>query len=553
MFVQQRSDIIIVNACLKNTSSLRPSMPPPFSRTLSDLLFEQAQRSPDHLAVICRGLEVSYADLAERARVLATAMHELGVRRGSRVATLINNRVEFLEVLLGASMLGATVAPFSTWSTRSELDFLLRDCAPAVLFIIARLGKQDVAADVASVLAKDAASLSQSVKVVVIDGEAQAGWIPYTDMLGAAPLPALAPGSGASAADPMVILYTSGSSSRPKAVPMAQYAVLENGYNIGERQGLVDSDRVFIPVPLFWAYAAVNAVPAAMTHGATMVIQERFEAEEALSLIEAHRCTSIYTLPAITNSLLGAPGFAPQRTRSLRTGLTIGSAQDVMRAANELGAASLCNVYGSTESYGNCCVTPHDWPLARRARSQGPPLPGVSLQIRDPQTGALCAVGCVGDLEVTGYLTSGYVGDSAQFNAAVFKDDGYFKTGDLASLDEHGCLVYAGRSTEMIKRSGINVSPAEIEEILQQHPQVGLAGVTGTPDDLRDEAIVAFVIRRPGESLSVHALLAHCAEHLSSYKVPDHIEFCESLPLTSTGKLMRKELKVLAASVHAHG
>ena len=107
-----------------------------------------------------------------------------------------------------------------------------------------------------------------------------------------------------------------------------------------------------------------------------------------------------------------------------------------------------------------------------------------------------------GSLEVAGYLTSGYVGDSAQFNAAVFTEDGYFKSGDLAMLDDSGCLIYAGRSTEMIKRSGINVSPAEIEEILQQHPHVGLAGVTGTPDALRDEAIVAFVIRRPGVSLS---------------------------------------------------
>jgi fatty-acyl-CoA synthase len=526
-------------------------MDPPFSRTLSDLAFEQAMRSPDHLAVICRGLEVSYAQLAERARVVAAAMHDLGVRRGARVATLINNRIEFLEVLLGASMLGATVAPFSTWSTRTELDFLLRDCCASVLFTIAKLGKQDVAADVASVLANSGASQPQALSVVLIDGEAQAGWIRYEDFLDAAPLSALAPSIGASATDAMVILYTSGSSSRPKAVPMDHYAVLENGYNIGERQGLVASDRVFIPVPLFWAYAAVNAVPAAMTHGATMVIQERFEAEEALALIETHRCTSIYTLPAITNSLLGASGFAPPRTRSLRTGLTIGSPQDVLRAVNELGARSLCNVYGSTESYGNCCVTPHDWPLERRARSQGPPLPGVSIRVRDVATGALCVSGQVGDLEVTGYLTNGYVGASAQFNTAVFTGDGYFKTGDLASLDESGCLAYAGRSTEMIKRSGINVSPAEIEETLQQHPQVGLAGVTGTPDELRDEAIVAFVIRRTHETLSAQALLAHCAEHLSSYKVPDRIEFCDSLPLTSTGKLMRKQLKVLAASVHA--
>ncbi|MFT5449595.1 MAG: fatty-acyl-CoA synthase [Gammaproteobacteria bacterium] len=520
------------------------------SRTFGELLYEQAARSPDHLAVVCCGEQLSYGQLADRASRMASSMQQLGVRRGTRVAMLVNNRIEFLEVLLGASLLGATVAPLSTWSTRSELDFLLRDSSTEVLFTIARLGEQDIAQDVASVLGAPGAP--KPARVVVIDGDAQQEWLQYEELTHAEPLVLPAPGIGASAVDPMVILYTSGSSNRPKAVPMDHYAAIENGYNIGERQGLTPQDRVFVAVPLFWSYAAVNALPATISHGATLVIQERFEPEEALSLIEEHGCTAIYTLPAITNALLAAPGFQRQRTRTLRTGLTIGSPQDVLRAANELGAASICNIYGSTETYGNCCVTPHDWPLARRSVSQGPPLPGVSIRIRNPDSGALCPPGTVGNVEVHGYLTRGYVGDSARFNAEVFSDDGYFRTGDLASLDEHGCMSYAGRSTEMIKRSGINVSPAEIEEVLQQHPDVGLAGVTGAPDERRDEVIVAFVICRPGTSVSAQSLISHCATHLSKYKIPDHIEFCDALPLTPTGKLMRKELKLLAAGAHAN-
>ena len=526
-------------------------MQSPNSRTFGELLYEQAARSPDHLAVVCRGTQLSYGQLADRASRIASSMQQLGVKRGTRVAMLVNNRIEFLEVLFGASLLGATVAPLSTWSTRSELDFLLRDSSAEVLFTIARLGKQDIAQDVANVLG--ASGAPEPAQVVVIDGDAKHGWLQYDELSNAEPVVLPAPGISASAVDPMVILYTSGSSNRPKAVPMDHYAVIENGYNIGERQGLTVEDRVFIPVPLFWSYAAVNALPATISHGATLVIQERFEPEEALSLIEEHACTSIYTLPAITNALLAAPGFEHQRTRSLRTGLTIGSPQDVLRAANELGAASICNVYGSTETYGNCCVTPHDWPLAQRAASQGPPLPGMRIRIRDPDTGLSCPPGAVGLVDVHGYLTRGYIGDSARFNADVFSEDGYFRTGDLASLDKHGCLTYAGRSTEMIKRSGINVSPAEIEEVLQQHPDVGLAGVTGSPDERRDEVIVAFVIVRPGASMSAQSLISHCATHLSKYKIPDHIEFCDSLPLTPTGKLMRKELKLLAVDVRANG
>jgi fatty-acyl-CoA synthase len=535
-----------------------PDPPPqpmraPFSRTLSDLLFEQAQRRPQHAAVIARGHTHTYAALAGRVRVLAGALHARGVRRGTRVATLIDNRIELLEAMFAAACLGAAVVPLSTWSTRAELDFLLRDARVHTLFMLAQLGERDFAGYLRA-LRKTLPRLAQ---VVVVDGAPGGDEVAYEPLFDAATDlawdPALAPGDAASAGDTLVVLYTSGSSNRPKAVPLLHRAAIENGFNIGERQGLGPEDRVFVPIPLFWSYGAVNALPAALSHGATLVIQQRFEPEAALELIQTHRCTAIYTLPAITNALLGAPGFNPASTRTLRTGLTIGTAQDVMRAANELGAAQICNIYGSTETYGNCCVTPHHWALDRRARCQGPPLPGVTIRVRDPVSGEPCPAGQVGAVEVRGYLTPGYDGDSARFNSQVFSADGWFRTGDLAALDADGCLVYAGRRSEMIKRSGINVSPAEIEEVLQRHPGVGLAGVTGTPDAARDEAIVAFIVCRAGAVLTREALLAHCRAHLSRYKLPDRIEFRDALPLTATGKLLRKELKALALGLAADG
>ena len=230
-------------------------------------------------------------------------------------------------------------------------------------------------------------------------------------------LPSLPPGEGASAADPLVILYTSGSSNRPKAVPLDHFGIIENGFNIGERQGLVPGDRVLVSIPLFWSYGAVNALPAAITHGATLVMQGHFEAGGALDLIEREKCTAIYTLPAMTNALVAHPAFDRGRTASLRAGVTIGAPQDVIKAAEQLGAAEICNIYGGTENYGNCCVTPHDWPLEKRATCQGMPLPGVQLRIRDPETGREAQPGEIGEIEVKGYLTRGYLGDSAQFNA----------------------------------------------------------------------------------------------------------------------------------------
>ena len=513
-------------------------MQPPTEATAYDLLARLARAAPRRPAVIDRGATTSYGELYERATGLASGLAAEGIGE-TRIGLICNNRLAWLEVYFASSALGAQLVPISTWSTAAELDFILGDCAVGCLIAIPELGGQDF---VASVEASEAVRSGALRKLVLIDGPARPGWL-LLDEFRRKTHPALPEQRGT----PGVILYTSGSSSRPKAVPLLDATALRNGFDIGERQGLGPEDRVLISIPLFWSYGAVNALPAVITHGGALVLQSRFEPGGALDLIEQHGCTALYTLPAMTSALIAHPAFARARTRSLRTGLTIGSPQDVVRTANALGAAEICNVYGSTETYGNCCVTPHDWPLERRAGCQGPPLPGMRLRIRDGRTGALSAPGEIGQIEVAGYLTSGYAFDSARHNGDVFTPDGWFRSGDLGALQADGTLVYAGRSSEMIKRSGINVSPAEVEEVLQQHADVALAGVTGHPDPVRGEIIVAFVVPRAGAAIGADQLRAHCRERLSSYKLPDHVEIRAALPLTVTGKLMRRELKALAA------
>jgi fatty-acyl-CoA synthase len=523
-------------------------MQPPFSRTAYELLVEQATRTPSALAAITTSESVDYATLAQRAAQVAGALRHRGIRRGDRIGILLNNRVEWLEIFFGAAALGAVVVPFSTWSKRGELDFLLQDSNVRCLFMLGQFGEQNFAEDLLAL--RNENRHPQLELVVQVDGAPPRGWHAYADFRASEALTALPPGEGASAADPVLILYTSGSSSRPKSVPLDHYGVIENGFNIGERQGLTPADRVLVAPPLFWAYGGINALPATLTHGATLVLQSRFEPGEALDLIERHRCTSIYTLPAMTSALLAHPSFSRERTRSLRTGLTIGSPQDVIKAAEQLGATQICNVYGQTETYGNCCVTWHHWPLERRAHCQGEPLPGVTVRIVDTESGAPSPPGQAGHVEVTGYQTRGYAGASTGHNAEVFTADGYFRTGDLGSLNTDGTFSFAGRSSEMIKRQGINVSPAEIEEILQQHPEVGIAGVVGLPDPEKGEIIVAFVVPKPGTEPTPETLIAHCRATASRYKVPDRIDLSQSLPLTVTGKVMRRELKVIAEQMY---
>jgi fatty-acyl-CoA synthase len=528
-------------------------MEAPFSRNLADLIFEQAERHGSRPAVIWQNQIMSYAELCTRAACVAAALRAHGIARGDRVALLINNRLEWLEAFFGTVIAGGVVVAFSTWSTEDELDWLLRDSGASTLIALDRFGENDFASALRRLVPEADAGVRRrsarypALRDIVLLGD------DYDRLRAAAPMGRQAPGAGPGAADDAIIIYTSGSSSRPKSVPLSHSGIIENGFNVGERQGYCPDDRVLLAPPLFWSYGSANAMSATFTHGAALVLQDRFEPGEAIDLIEQHQCTALYTLPAITSAIVSHPYFRPERVRSLRTGLTIGAPQDVVTAATVLGAAEICNVYGQTESYGNCCVTPHDWPLERRACCQGPPLPGVQVRIVDGEGGAELPSGEEGMIEVRGYVMRGYLGSSATQTADAITPDGFFRTGDMGRMLPDGTMSFSGRVTEMIKKGGINISPAEVEDVLMRHDTVALAGVVGVPDATQGELLAAFVVAKPGATLRPDELAAHCRSLASRYKVPDFIEVRDSLPVTVTGKLMRRELKQIAASLTRSG
>jgi fatty-acyl-CoA synthase len=509
---------------------------------LSGLLEHVAERMGPELAAIDEHSSITYAGLRADSLALARALAAMGVTHGDRVGLLAGNGVPWLTVAFAASAAGATLVPMSTWSTRPELEFLIADARCKVLFVTTDFGGRDFTDDVAAVT-----DLS-GPRLVALDGTGadEGRFVPMARILAETDAGSEATPTPAEAGDDAMILYTSGSTSHPKGVRLRQADLVENGLHIGDRMGLRPGDRVLVPVPLFWAFGGCNALPAAMTHGATMVLPARFVAAQSLDLIEAHRCTALYTLPAITSALLRHAAFRSERVKSLRTGLTIGTPEDFRLATDCLGVSELCNVYGATETYGNCAVTWHHWPTARRAVCQGPLLPGQRVRFRDRDSGALCPPGETGLAEVTGRVSPGYFGQSESANDAAFTDDGYYRTGDLGYLDADGAFVFVGRDSEMIKRAGINVSPAEVEDALMQAEGVAAAAVTGVPDAERGELIVAFVV---GTAVQPDALDAHCRAVLSRYKQPDRIEIIDALPLTATGKLQRRAVRQMALAL----
>jgi fatty-acyl-CoA synthase len=516
----------------------------PTSRTIAGLLDEQAARFGAREALVGGAARYTYAALRAEVRAFAKGLAALGVRKGDHVAILMGNRPEWIVADLATCALGAVMVAVNTWVTARELCYVLAHSDAKLLIASDHFLRYDYFTLLAE-LEPLAAALPRLERIVHVGARAYQDSLPFAEVYArgrAVPDDEIA--RAARAIDPndvAYLLYTSGSTATPKGVQLQHYALIENMWHIGERMHVTEQDRLWLAVSLFWGLGCENALMNLLTHGGCVVLQEHFEPGEALRLIEAERCTLFYGTPNMAQAMAEHPDRPARDLSSLRSGGTVGS-PDQIRRVIELGAHEICNIYGLTETYGNCAVTDAAEPLEIRLTSVGRPLPGVDLRIVDESGRALMS-GEVGEIRVKGYVTVGYYKD-AEKNRAAFDNDGYFVTGDLGLLDETGRLYFRGRIKEMIKTGGINVAPVEVEETLMAHPAVKLACVTGVPDPRRDEVIAALIVCEDGCTVAKAELLAHCRRALAAYKIPRLVKFVREaeLPLTVTGKLQKNRL-----------
>src|SRR3989442_358699 len=274
-----------------------------------------------------------------------------------------------------------------------------------------------------------------------------------------------------SAVDVCYILYTSGSTAPPKGVMLAHGGVIDNGFDIGERQHLTAADRVWLAVPLFWSFGSANALPAILTHGGTLVLQESFEPGEALALLDGERCSVYYGMANMVRAILEHPERPRRALAAMRTGLTIGLPEDLELTMEAGNTRQVCNGYGATETYGNGAGTDAEDSLERRLTTQGLPRPGMQIRVVEPGSDRPLPPDEVGELRVRGCVTPGYYRDAEQTRAA-FDADGFFVTGDLGTVGGDRRIRFRGRLKEMIKTGGINVAPLEVEAVLLAHPAV---------------------------------------------------------------------------------
>ncbi len=513
----------------------------PRSRTIPGLLAEMARAQPDAPFLTDGDSRLSYRAAREAARNVARGLHSLGVRRGDKVAILMGNRQEWLLTCFAVTALGGTLVALNTWWKAGELHHALDLSDTSVLVMEGRAGSRDYKAELASL--GDLGTALPGLRTVVCLGVGgPAGSVDWTAMLagGAVITDAVLDASEAAVLpeDMAYLLFTSGSTARSKAVPLLHRGLVENMHGIGERLHLTPDDRMLMVISMFWSFACANALMAVLTHGASIALQYRFDAGEALRLIEQERISVIYTMPNMVLELHNHPNRPTRDLRSLRTGIGMPHSLTLMA---ELGATEMATCYGLTEGYGNSAVPDCKIPIAQRLGSSGSALPGTELQVVDPATRKALPTGAVGEIRLRGYVMPGYYKDAAR-TAEATDAAGWFYTGDLAALDANGNVLFRGRSKEMVKTGGINVAPAEVEELLQSHPAVRLAAVVGIPDPQRDEILAALVVLQPGASVAPDALRAFCRERAAAYKAPMVVEVVADaeMPLTDTGKVSKR-------------
>ncbi|HVH75841.1 MAG TPA: AMP-binding protein [Stellaceae bacterium] len=518
--------------------------PRPKSRTLGDLLDETAATRPKAEAVVFQGERLDYAGLKSRADAFAQALIAIGIGRGDRVALLVSNRPEWLVAAFAAAKLGAVTAAISTFSSPRELAFMLDHSGAKALVMLDAFRRRDFLGAVRA----ERARLPGLRTIVKLDGRPAAGFVTLPEFL--EPGRSVEPEALAAAQravrpeDIAFILYTSGSTAAPKGVQLAHGPLIANGFDIGERMHLSASDRVWLAVPLFWSFGSANALPAIMTHGGTIVLQEGFEAGEAIALIEREHCSVYYGVGNMARALAEHPEHPGRRLGAMRTGLTIGPPEDIALTIAALGAEELCNVYGATETYGNCAVADALDPLPLRLSTQGLPLPGMTIRAVDPLTRQPLPAGEVGELAVKGHVTPGYF-RAPELDAGAFDNGGWFLTGDFGLVGTDGRVRFRGRLKEMIKTGGANVSPLEVEEVLRQYPGIADAYVVGVPDRAKGEIVAAAVELRAGAAAEEGQILAFCRKRLARYKVPVRLQFraAGEFPRTPTGKINKPRLR----------
>lgn len=489
---------------------------------------------PDKVALATREEQLTYAQLLSRVNATAAALAAAGISEGDVVALLLQNRIEFIELIYAINRLGATFLPINFRLAPPEWRYIIdHGLAKAV---VTEPGYE-------AALSPAIDDLDLVVRLTV-GAPRTALFTPYASFV--------APCDGARV-DPVDVnhealqrlMYTSGTTAHPKGVCITHENFCWKNLGLLLQFGWDQHEITAIGGPLYHVGALDMGGLTTLHAGGTIVLQPRFDAEDLLALIEEYRATNVWLAPAMVNAVLQSPSLRTRDLTSLKIILSGGEKMPESRLRQILDALPglwFADAYGLTETVSSDTFLDREH-MVDKIGSVGKPLPHQQLRIVDAD-GQPVPAGTIGEIALKGpKVFHGYWRDARATDAAI--RNGWFHTGDMGRLDEDGYLYVEDRKKDMIVSGGENIASPEVERALFEHPAVLEAAVVARPDERWGEVPHAFVVLREGHNVSAEVLIEFCQQRLAKFKVPRQIEFIDALPRTPSGKVLKRELREL--------
>ncbi|OUV77430.1 MAG: hypothetical protein CBC90_05100 [Acidimicrobiaceae bacterium TMED130] len=530
--------------------------------TLPDLLARAVNKFPDSDILVFPESRTTYKELYERASEAARSLKSMGIGSGDSVGILMSNCLEFVDLLIGSQLIGAVPVPINARYKAKELAYVIDD---AELKVLATTDLIVEHVDFVSLLQEAFPDLdrqqnpmelelkeAKSLNSIILFGERKP-----TGMLDTKTFQSLfdqtnteeieISRSRLQIRDIAMMMYTSGTTANPKGCPITHEALVRPAMEAGRTRFYIsEKDRMWDPLPMFHMSFVLPLI-ACIDAGAALLTMEYFEPKLALSYMKSESATlNFASFPTIMEALLNHEDYDPE-ILNMRIVNNVGPADLLVSMQKRMPKTLQISAYGLTECGGVVSFGHVEDSLEKRTQTSGRLFRGVQAQIRDPETDDILEANQQGEILIKGYCVFEGYHNAPDKNQEAFTEDGWFRTGDLCSLDEEGRVTYHGRIKDMLKVGGENVAAVEIEGFLSHHPAVQLAQVVAAPDSKYVEVPAAFIQLKDGMSTTEEEIINYCKGQLSSFKIPRYVRFVKDWPMSAT-KIQKIRLREQIAS-----
>lgn len=531
------------------------------------LVEEKASKQPNKEALINHDgtIRYSYAELSSMIDNLAKALIELGLKKGDKVAIWSKNSIEWIIAQIGISKAGCVMVAVNPHERMQIIEYLIKNSDAAAMVMMEGIhGTENIdmlfeMCPELSTCDKNSLSLKKFPflkSIIMVGNKAYPGLLAWEEVL---KMGSMCTGEKLAARsaeiaweDAVHMIYTSGTTGMPKGVPLSNRNVILNAKAMSIKMGIKPDYKFCLQPPLFHTFGCIACVIVAYLNGCTILIMDKFVPEKTLKMIEKEKCDVLSGVPTMFLSFLKEFEKGSYDTSTLKTGIIAGAASPkglIEDIIEQMGIKGIIHAYGLTET--SPCISASNWddPTEAKENTVGRLIPELELRLVDDGTGKDVASGEKGEICVRGdTVMNGYY-KMPEETAKTIDKDGWLHSGDIGYIREDGCLVLASRIKDIIIRGGENIYPAEIENIIIEHPAVEDIYAVGVPDDVKGEEIMAFIKLKDNASLTEAEVKEFCRDKLATHKIPRYINFVSSFPVSSTGKVLKRELRSIGAEL----